>query len=192
MVLVAEKDFAQNKGQISILGGYQMLGSFAVVSGEADINDDFAISSSLSYFLRPDVAIEFQHNYQNTKLSFRKFGERERVLFDLDVNYILAGASYHRNFSPNVSGFGGLSVGAVIFSPSKDYGTTTKFAFSSTAGLKVLLSKNLGLRLQVQGLFPVQWTSSGIYVGTGGIDFGVGAGTTLVQINTSAGIFFAF
>lgn len=193
IVISTEINFAQEKGQISFMGGYQMLGGFDLVNGQADINDAAAYSGTFAYFLRPDVAVELQYNYQPTQLSFDPFGaEPERVLFDLDVHYILAGASYHRKFSSTVTGFGGLSLGAAIFSPSKDYESTTKFAYSATLGLKVLLSKNVGLRLQAQGLFPIQWTSSGFYIGTGGVDFGIGAGTTVAQITTSAGIFFAF
>jgi hypothetical protein len=175
------------------MGGYQMLGGIDAANGEADINDAVAYSGTFAYFLRPEVAVELQYIYQPTQLSYDPYSaEPERVLFDLDMHYLLLGASYHRKFSSKVSGFGGLSVGTAVFSPSKDYETSWKFAFAGTLGLKVLFSKNVGLRLQAQGLFPVQWTSSGFYIGTGGVDFGVGAGTTIVQIATSAGIFFAF
>jgi opacity protein-like surface antigen len=193
LIIFSPYSSAQRKGQISVMGGYQMLGGIEAVYGEADINDATAYSGTIAYFLRPDVAIEFQYIYQPTQLSYDPYNANpERVLFDLDMHYLLIGASYHRDFNPKVSGFGGLSAGAVLFSPSKDYEPKWKFAFAATAGIKVLISKNVGLRLQVQGLFPVQWTSTSFYIGTGGVDFGVSAGTTAIQIATSGGLFFAF
>lgn len=193
LIASSPNSLAQGKGQISVMGGYQMLGGFDAAYGSADINDAAAYSGTIAYFIRPEVAVELQYIYQPTQLSYDPYGvEPEKVLFDLDMHYLLLGASYHRNFSSKVSGFGGLSLGTAVFSPSKDYDSEWKFAFAATAGIKVLMSKNVGLRFQVQGLFPVQWTGGGFYVGTGGIDFGVSAGTTVVQIATSGGLFFAF
>lgn len=193
LIAAVSDSFAQEKGQISFMGGYQMLGGFDVVYGQADINDAAVFSGAIEYFLRPDVAVEFFYSYQPTKLSYDPFGaEPEYVPFDLDVHYLLIGASYHKKFNPKVSGFGGLSLGSAIFNPSINYDSVWKFAFGATGGIKVLMSKNVGLRFQVQGLFPIQWTGGSFYVGTGGVNFGVSAGTTVVQISTSAGLFFTF
>lgn len=193
LLINTQINFAQQKGQISVMGGYQMLGGVDLAYGHADINDAAVYSGTISYFVRPDVAVEFQYSYQPTKLSYDEYGPTpELQLFDLNVSYLLIGASYHRPFNQKLTGFAGLSLGSAIFSPSADYETTWKFAFAATAGLKVLLSKNVGLRFQAEGLFPIQWVSGGLYAGTGGVDFGVSAGTTIVQIALSGGVFFAF
>jgi hypothetical protein len=185
---------AQPKFQVSALAGYQMLGKLTIASGKLDINDSEVYGAALTYLVRPDVGVELQYSFQPTQLSYEPFGSTpESVLYKMDVHYLQLGASYQREFNSKLTGFGGLSLGAVNFSPkSASISDNWKFAFAGTLGLKYFINPKFGIRLQAQGLFPVQWAGAGFFVGTGGVDFGVSAGTTIIQIATSAGLFFAF
>jgi len=67
-----------------------------------------------------------------------------------------------------------------------------RVAFGLTLGAKFLVSKKIGIKIQAQGLFPIQWAGGNLYVGTGGSGYGISAGTTIAQINVGGGLFYAF
>ena len=200
--LLSFNSIAQSKGEISFYSGYQMLGGVNVyqgtVNGRLDINDAAFYSGSIGFRVRPEVLIEVQYLYQPTKVSFNPNRTPEFDVFNADVHYILAGARYEKKLSKTATGYGGLSIGTAGFVPTKSFVVNTsfdpvwRFAFGLTLGAKFMLSKKIGVKLQTQGLFPVQWAGGGLYVGTGGAGFGVNAGTSIVQINVGGGLFYAF
>lgn len=197
LTIMPNKSFAQNKGEISFLSGYQMLGTVevyqGVVSGDLDINDAAFYSGVLGFRVQQEVILEVQYLYQPTKASFDPFGAvQEFVVSDVDVHYIMLGAMYERPFSRTATGYGGLSIGTAGLVPDKDYESKWRVAFGLTLGAKFMVSDNIGIKLQAQGLFPIQWAGGSFYVGTGGAGYGLSAGTSIAQINVGGGLFYAF
>ena len=164
-----------------------------VIDGHLDINDAAFYSGSIGIRIRPEVLLEIQYLYQPTKVSFDPNGPTpEFVAFNADVHYILAGARYEKSFSQTATGYGGLSIGTAGVVPDANFDPAWRFAFGLTVGAKFMMSDNIGLKIQAQGLFPIQWAGGSLYVGTGGAGYGISAGTSIVQINVGGGLFYAF
>ena len=59
-------------------------------------------------------------------------------------------------------------------------------------GSKFYLSKSVGIRLQAGLYLPVRFSGGGVYIGTGGADYGVSSASTIMQFNLGGGIMFMF
>jgi hypothetical protein len=203
ITLISNESFAQKKGEFSIFAGYQMLGSAEVynyynngnsnVSGELDIKDAMYYSAAIGINTSRETFAEIQYIYQPTSVTFDPYTSGfQNQTFDADVHYILGTAYYLKQFSRTGSGYFGLSIGAAGLAPQNDLDPAWRFAFGLTLGMKFLLSKNIGIKIQSQGLFPIQWAGGTLYAGSGGSGFGVSAGTSIVQINVGGGLYYAF
>ena len=193
---------AQKKGEFSVLAGYQMLGSVEVysydyrgynnVSGDLDIIDAHYYSIALGINTSRETMAEIQYIYQPTDATFDPYNFSSSTTFGADVHYILATGYYIKQFSRTGSGYGGISIGVAGLAPQNDLDPAWRVAFGFTLGVKFLLSKNIGLKIQSQALFPIQWAGGTLYAGTGGAGYGISAGTSIVQINVGGGIYYAF
>jgi len=192
----------QYKGEFSILSGYQMLGSIEVynynanvanVSGDLDINDAVFYSGAIGINTSRETMAEIQYIFQPTNVSFDPYTAGiPNQSFGADVHYILVTGYYLKQLSRTSWGYGGLSIGAAGLVPKNDLDPAWRVAFGLTLGAKFLVSKKIGIKIQAQGLFPIQWAGGSLYVGTGGAGYGVSAGTSIVQINVGGGLFYAF
>jgi hypothetical protein len=117
----------------------------------------------------------------------------ESRLSDLNADWFLLGVS--RYFQEGkVRPFAGGSLGLVALSTKNEnrdiinnsIGSSTKFAFNFKAGVNIMFSKVIGLNLQGDLFFPVNW--AGVYVGTGGA--GISTGSTVILGSVSAGLVF--
>jgi hypothetical protein len=192
----------QYKGEFSVLSGYQMLGSIEVynynanlanVSGDLDINDAVFYSGAIGINTSRETMAEIQYIFQPTNVSFDPYTAGiSSKSFGADVHYILATGYYLKQLSRTSWGYGGLSIGAAGLVPKNDLDPAWRVAFGLTLGAKFLVSKKVGIKIQAQGLFPIQWAGGSLYVGSGGSGYGVSAGTSIVQINVGGGLFYAF
>lgn len=122
----------------------------------------------------------------------------ETRLSDLNVDWFLIGAT--RYFKEGkVKPFAGGGLGLVVISPKNenrdlldDYGirgsidSSTRFAFNFKAGVNIMFTETIGLNLQGNLYFPVNW--AGIYVGPGGA--GISTGSTVILGGFSGGLVF--
>jgi hypothetical protein len=195
--------FAQKKGEFTLLAGYQMLGTVEVynynynafqnVSGDLDINDAAYYGGALGINTSRETMAEIQYIYQPTNISFEPYNAGfQSTSFGADVHYILGTGYFIEQFSRTGWGYGGLSIGAAGLVPKNNLDSAWRFAFGLTLGAKFLLSKTVGIKIQAQGLFPIQWAGGSLYVGSGGSGYGLSAGTSIVQINVGGGLYFAF
>jgi hypothetical protein len=200
---IASESFAQmKKGEFSVLAGYQMLGSVQVynynyngyqnVDGDLDINDAVYYSAAIGVNTSRETMAELQYIFQPTSVKFVPYNFGSSTSFDADVHYILGTGYFVKQFSRTGSGYAGLSIGAAGLVPKNNLDPAWRFAFGITLGLKFLLSKNIGIKIQSQGLFPIQWAGGSLYVGSGGAGYGISAGTSIVQINVGGGLYYAF
>ena len=200
--VISDKSFSQNKGEFSILSGYQMLGNIEVydyyynsyqdIDGELDIVDAMYYSAAIGINVNRETMAEIQYIYQPTSMTFDPYSFGKDSTFNADVHYILGTGYYVKQFSRTGSGYFGFSIGAAGLAPQNGLDPAWRFAFGLTLGLKFLLSKNIGIKIQSQGLFPIQWAGGSLYVGSGGSGYGVSAGTSIVQINVGGGLYYAF
>jgi hypothetical protein len=188
----------KSQTEISFLGGYLFSGSYDGARGNVDIKDEPTYGATISY--RPartsTMTIELEYLGSPGKVVLTPFASSIDSLESLDVsvNYFLIGVGYGSMASPTTQLFSMFKLGLLYAIPasSSRYESTTNFAVSLAGGGKFFLSKSFGIRLQAGLYFPVRFSEGGVYVGTGGVDYGVGTTSSLVQFNLSGGIMFMF
>ena len=165
---------------------------FQNVDGDLDINDAVYYSAAIGINTSRETMAEIQYIFQPTSVKFVPYNFGSSTSFDADVHYILGTGYFVKQFSRTGSGYAGLSIGAAGLVPKNNLDPAWRFAFGITLGIKFLLSKNIGIKIQSQGLFPIQWAGGSLYVGSGGAGYGISAGTSIVQINVGGGLYYAF
>jgi len=160
-------------------------------------NDQFGITIGVETL--EDVMVEASYFHQGTELRIRDvfYGPSESRLSDLAMDWIMVGGTRYIP-SGNIRPFIGGSLGMVIFSPSNEnrdvinrtLNSQTKFAFAFKGGVNIMFSERIGLNLQGNLFFPVDW--GGLYVsgGSGGISGGVGVSSTTLIGGFSGGLVF--
>jgi hypothetical protein len=162
-----------------------------------DDSDQYGITLGFETF--KNTMIELSYFHQGTELRIRDIiiSPSESRLADLSVDWILVGGTKYFP-SGKIRPFAGGALGMVVFSPKNEnisvinssLGSSTKFAFAFKAGVNIMFSDRVGLNLQGNLMFPVQW--GGVYVGggPGGVSGGVGVSSTTLIGGFSTGLVF--
>ena len=138
---------------------------------------------------------EFTYLNMSTELRIRDviISPIESYLADLNADWFLIGATKYFK-TDNVKPFAGGGLGLVVVSPKNEnrdildsnLNSSTKFAFNFKTGVNIMFSKAIGLNLQGNLYFPVNW--AGVYVGPGGA--GISTGSTVILGGFSGGLVF--
>lgn len=160
-------------------------------------SDQFGIT--LGFETYNDMMAEISYVHQGSELRIRDsyLGPNEERISDLAMDWIQIGATKY--FSDDkIQPFFGGGFGLVIFSPKdenfdvvdRSLDSKTEFAFSFKTGVNIMFSEHVGLNLQGNLMFPVQW--GGFYVGggSGGVSSGLSVSSTTVIGSVSGGLVF--
>jgi outer membrane protein W len=160
-------------------------------------SDQFGVT--LGYETYDDMMIEVSYIHQGTELRIRdnQIAPIESRVSDLAVDWIQIGSTrYFTN--DNIKPFFGAGLGVAIFSPKNEnydvvnraLNSSTEFAFSFKTGVNIMFSEHVGLNLQGNLMFPVQW--GGFYVsgGSGGVSSGASVSSTTIIGGFSGGLVF--
>ncbi|UCE69513.1 MAG: hypothetical protein JSW57_00960 [Flavobacteriaceae bacterium] len=175
--------------------GYQLGGKLKYGSNYLKADDSGMFGITLGFEAQTDYMIEVSYLNMSTELRIRDriASPTESRLSDLNVDWFMLGGT--RYFGDDrVKPFFGGQLGVSVFSPKNvDSGiapngldSITKFSFGFKGGVVVMFSERVGINLQGNLLFPVQW--GGFYVGGGGT--GINTGTTIVMGGFSGGLVF--
>jgi opacity protein-like surface antigen len=143
--------------------------------------------------VRENTAVELIYFRQDTEAPIRFYylGDRDRTI-ELGVNYIMLAGVRSVQVSDKIEPYGGLMLGAAIFSNKDPQGdesdSATKFAWGLRIGTNIWISEKVGIKLQAQLLSAVQALGGGLYVGTGGAGAGVSSYSTLLQFGLGGGL----
>lgn len=160
-------------------------------------NDQWGIT--LGFETYDDVMIELSYTHQGTDLIIRDIvlSPSENRLADIAADWILVGASKYFG-NDKIRPFFGSALGVTILSPSNEnkdlinrsLDAETKFAFSFKGGVNIMFSDRVGLNLQGNLMFPVEW--GGVYVGggPGGVSSGSSFSSTTIIGGFSGGLVF--
>lgn len=178
--------------EITPLWGYRFGGRTTTSGGEIRVVDNSLYGIQVAAVLPYDVSIEFLYCRQPTSLKKTTSAPFEppvtETLFNMNVEYYMLGGVKSVQ-SGDVSPFGGAYLGFGSFRPqTSGYSNENLFAVAVSGGTKVKLSERIGLRLQARLMLPMQWSSGGLWCGTGGCNIGVGANTTIMQFDLDAGL----
>ncbi len=183
--------------QITPHGSWNTSSKLEGYYGKYKVSDAFGFGGSLSIGkgyaasgVTRSAFFDIQYNYLKTEGSYYFYGENPVDLGDIAVHSILGGVTKGTG-NGVVEGYGGTWLGATIYDPQYDQGTTyTRFTMAFGAGLKYYISESVGLRLNAQmnmpiwgGDFVVSW-----YPG-GGVSPGAMATAISVYGQFSLGVF---
>lgn len=185
--------------EISPTYGYQFGTKQNYGSNYIKLDDSGMFGISVGYELRPKYMVEISYLNMPTELRIRDriASPTESRLSDLNAHWImLGGMRYFGN--DRINPFFGGQLGMSIFSPDNvnrelapnGLERVTKFSFGLKGGVVVMLSEQIGIKLQGNLLFPVQWGGFYVGAGTGGISTGVNTSTTVVMGGFSGGLVF--
>jgi hypothetical protein len=181
----------RKKIEITPQFGYQVGAKYNFYNGYLKLTDSEQYGVTLNfpinnYGLQADVFWVMQ----NAAVRIKDFYDfpRETELSKISVNHFQFGfiqVWQNQDLQP----FAGLSGGFTVFSPDdSSYNSSTKFSIGMTGGIKYFFTDAIGIRLQTQLLIPIEW--GGVYIYPGGSS--VQAGGSILQLNFSGGLIFAF
>ncbi len=187
---------AQGKFEISPFGGYMFGGRIRFYEGELRINDNANFGVALSTEIRPGFQFELSWSQMQSNASFRpNYGYEDFAGdFDVNVNYFQAGGIWEMD-KGKIHPYGLFSLGTTWFDArEKNIDDVWRFSIALGGGAKVWFSDHVGIRLQGRFLVPMYFSGGGIFcgIGTGGSSCGVslGAGSTILEGDLTAGLMF--
>lgn len=192
IVLIAAFGIAAGNAQkieITPQYGYQVGSKYNYYLGYYKLKASDQFGVTVDFTLRNDFQAEFSWIQQQTSVGVQNVEYPvEQEVSDITVNHFQFGVIRTFGYSELVP-FAGLSLGWSTFDPDRsNYGSNSTFTVGIHGGIKYFFSDHVGVRLQSQLLFPIEW--GGIYLSNGG--GGISAGGTLVQLNFSGGLILAF
>jgi hypothetical protein len=170
--------------------GYQIGAKYSYYGGYIKLTGSDQYGFTVGAHASDDVIIEFMWAQQNAAVRVKDviLYPQETEITDVTVNHYQIGAIHTFGYN-DAKPFFGMSAGWSTFNPDESiFSSNTKFSLGISGGLKYLFSDHIGIRLQTQLLIPIDW--GGVYVGSGGS--GVTAGGSILQLNFSGGLIFAF
>jgi hypothetical protein len=202
-VLLAVPVAALETPELTVGAGYHMLGqmdasvTFPALGyplsgtqyGTINIRDSIAYTAALDIPLRAYQGgrIELRYCYQPTLLQFESGQDYD--LFDLAVHTAVAGIFTDRAPAGSaVVPYGGVSFGCTWYDADADYDTETLFTATATLGATKYVNEKMGLTMRADLLMPINWAGGSMWVGTGGVDVGVGGTASMAQIALSLGL----
>jgi opacity protein-like surface antigen len=144
----------------------------------------------------PEYGLELAYLREDTDVNTNySTGIKYNQTFKLGANYILLGGTrYLRLQNPRVEPFAGAMLGMAIFENKEPSlgapSSATKFAWLLKAGVNIMATKQVGLKLQMQLLSAVQSIGGGLFLGTGGVGAGLNTYSTMLQFGIGGGLTF--
>ncbi|OIQ27545.1 MAG: hypothetical protein BM564_12290 [Bacteroidetes bacterium MedPE-SWsnd-G2] len=181
--------------------GYQFGSKLNYNGGYFKLNDGNEFGITVGFNTYKGLLAELTYIRHESDLRFRDvvFSPNETNVSNINFDWIMVGASQYFK-TGRVKPYAGGALGVVIITPQdQNFGdtniyldTNTKFAFSFKAGVKIMLTEVLGLNLQGNLMFPVDWGGYYVGVGPGGVGGGASVNSTTLIGGFSGGLVFAF
>ena len=142
--------------------------------------------------------LELMYNRNDTEFNYTRNGIKLTTV-GLATEYYQIGGLQQVGLNEIVKAFAAVTVGATRFHPKESYdwegnGSPTylsdAWAFSTTlgAGLKLMFTERIGIRLQGRLLLPMRFEGLFVGIGTGGTSGGASFSVPLVSGDFTAGL----
>lgn len=145
-----------------------------------------------------DFGIELAYYRQDTEVPTDYYtGATNNKVFKLGGNFIMLGVNRYLTIprSP-IEPFAGGMIGLAIIENKEPMpgaeSSETKFAWQLKAGVNIMATKQIGLKLQAHILSAVQSVGGGLYLGTGGTSAGLTTNSSMLQFGIGGGLVFKF
>lgn len=178
--------------EIFVHSGYSFADKFPIDGGRGKMEAGHTYGGSLGYQLGEEYIIEVSYMRQDADV------KAYSTYFSLDVNepvnvsYIFAGGNRLFPIDEKFNLFTGARLGAFLLNfKDSSYDNITRFAVGVNAGLKYLITPQLGIRAQANLNFPITDVGANLWWSPGsGVDVGVESYTPLLQFGFTGGLVF--
>jgi hypothetical protein len=182
--------------ELAPFGGYVFGGTMQGQYGDVYIRQNAQYGAILSIAVSPSVDVDLLYNRSDTKAEINYYTNLvDNITYEevpLSINYMHIGFTKNFRVNKTVSPFTGFNLGACLWDPKEDYSAAWFFSMGINAGAKIYFNKVLGLRLQAQGMIPVQGSGFSMFIGTSGTGGGVSVYSSLFQFGFTGGLIFRF
>lgn len=180
--------FAQ-RVELTPFGGYVFASKMYASNGNVRFLGNAQYGAILSVAVSRVCDVDLIYNRSDTKAEIN-VSDYPYKQVPLSINYMQIGFTKNFRVHPKVSPFVGFNLGACLMAPKEDYYDAWFFSMGLNAGAKIYLSNHFGLRLQAQGLFPVEGSGYSFFVGTGGTGGGVSLYSSMIQFGLTGSLIF--
>jgi hypothetical protein len=194
IIFVFQPSISQAQVRFDITPSYGFILSTNLRAAEGDLifvdSPAFGLTLDIGHRNLPGgMMIQLMYNRQDTKIDLKEYpsGVRE-TLYDMIIEYYQLGVVRPLQMG-KVQPYGVVGLGAASFNPvGSTWGTEWFFAAHLGGGVKISMSKSIGLRLQGRMLLPMTFGGGGVWCGTGGCSVGMGSYSSIIQFDFNAGI----
>lgn len=178
--------------ELTPLAGYTFRSTVHITNGEARINDGFTYGGALTIAPSPYNAVEISYyRYETDATAQSSYSGFEFKSTPVAVNYMLIGGQRLFPVNDKVTPFTGFNIGAGwLGSSDGSFSTITKFSMGFDAGLKIMVSEKIGLRLQTNFIFPITSAGGSMYWGSGGSGVGLTGYVPIWSFGFNGGLIF--
>jgi hypothetical protein len=178
--------------ELTPLAGYTFRSTVHITNGEARINDGFTYGGALTIAPSPYNAIEISYyRYETQASAYSSYNGFVDVSKNVAVNYMLIGGQRLFPVNDKVTPFTGFNIGAGWLGSKDDsFSTITKFSMGFDAGVKIMVSEKVGLRLQTNFIFPITSAGGSFYWGSGGSGVGLTGYVPIWSFGFNGGLIF--
>jgi hypothetical protein len=179
--------------ELTPYGGYVFAGNMQGSTGDVHFKDNAQYGAMLSVKVSRAFDLDLLYNRSVTTAELTYLDLINNSYYQdvpLSINYMHVGFTKNFRVVPVVSPFIGLNVGACVFAPKDDYQDAWFFSVGMNAGAKIYFHKRIGLKIQAQGMMPIQASGFSMFVGPGGASGGIGLYSTLFQFGFTGGLIF--
>jgi len=178
--------------ELTPLAGYTFRSTVHITNGEARMNDGFTYGGALTIAPSQYNAIEISYyRYETEATAYSSYNGFVDVSKDVAVNYMLIGGQRLFPASDKVTGFTGFNVGAGWLGSQDDsFNTITKFSMGIDAGVKIMATEKIGIRLQTNFIFPITSAGGSFYWGSGGSGVGLTGYVPIWSFGFNGGLIF--
>lgn len=178
--------------ELTPLLGYTFRSTVNITNGEARIDDGFTYGGALTIAPSPYNAIEISYyRYETEATAYSSYNGFVDVSTDVAVNYMLIGGQRLFPVNDKLTPFTGFNIGAGWLGSKDDsFSTITKFSMGFDAGVKIMVSEKVGLRLQTNFNFPITSVGGSMYWGSGGSGVGLTGYVPIWSFGFNGGLIF--
>ena len=173
---------AQGVVELSGWGGYMLGGRVDFYEGRFRMNDNVTYGGAIAFEVSKNNFAEISYSNTSTTANFIPYRNGYNPWTgDIGINYIQIGSVQKFDLGGPIEPFGGISLGTAILNIKQtNVSDVWRFSMAFKGGLNILLTENIGIKLQARMLIPMYFAGLGFFVG-------VGSGGTSSGLSLNAG-----
>jgi hypothetical protein len=170
--------------------GYETGGKVHTSLGYLRVADGMNFGGALSFGITEKTQLEFTYNHLNSELSLDE-GAFISNKTDVNVDYYMLGVLKAVPVGERVRPYGSFSASLVNYgTPDDYYDNEVLMAVNMAAGLKILITERIGIRMQARINLPLYYTGMYFSFGSGGSGYGIASTCIMVQGDFTAALYF--